>query len=121
MQRVERLADRKEPLQPAKAASFKYIIPLVEILSEIHQTSVESKKVVTAYGEVISAFGNEFDLLQIVPINDIHRFNPLLAEAIRRMREGKVIRTAGYDGVFGKINLFEGKPSLNTKEQMSLF
>lgn len=121
MQRVERLADRKEPLQPAKAASFKYIIPLVEILSEIHQTSVESKKVVTAYGEVISAFGNEFDLLQIVPINDIHRFNPLLAEAIRRMREGKVIRTAGYDGVFGKISLFEGKPSLNTKEQMSLF
>lgn len=121
MQRVERLADRKEPLQPAKAASFKYIIPLVEILSEIHQTSVESKKVVTAYGEVISAFGNEFDLLQIVPINDIHRFNPLLAEAIRRMREGKVIRTAGYDGVFGKINLFEGKPSLDRKEQMNLF
>lgn len=129
MQRVERLADRKEPVRPAKAASFKYIIPLAEILSEIHETGVESKKVITAYAEAISAFGNEFDLLQIVPVKDIHRFNPLLAESIRRMREGNVIRKAGYDGVFGKISLFEGKPSLNgkekpspnSKEQMSLF
>lgn len=124
MQRVERLADRTEPVRPLQAASFKYIIPLAEILSEIHETGVESKKVMTAYGEAINMFGNEFDLLQAVPINDIHRFNPLLAEAIRRMRDGEVIRQAGYDGVFGKISLFEGKPSLsstNSHKQMNLF
>ncbi|HEX2846175.1 MAG TPA: endonuclease Q family protein [Chitinophagaceae bacterium] len=124
MQRIERLADRSEPVRPPKAASFKYIIPLAEILSEIHEAGVESKKVMTAYGEAINAFGNEFDLLQAVPISDIHRFNPLLAEAIRRMRDGEVIRQAGYDGVFGKISLFEGKPSLssaNSQKQMNLF
>jgi len=124
MQRVERLADRTEPVRPSKAASFKYIIPLAEIFSEIHETGVESKKVMAAYSEAINAFGNEFDLLQIVPINDIHRFNPLLAEAIRRMRNGEVIRRAGYDGVFGRISLFEGKPSLpsiHTHTQMNLF
>ncbi|MCG2616017.1 endonuclease Q family protein [Terrimonas sp. NA20] len=114
MQRIEKLADRKQPLQPEKAPSFQYIIPLAEILSEIHGTGVDSKKVMKAYADTVGSFGNEFDLLQIVPVGDIHRYNPLLAEAIRRMRAGEVIRKAGYDGVYGKINLFHGKPSLET-------
>jgi DNA helicase-2/ATP-dependent DNA helicase PcrA len=105
MQRVEKLSDRKEPAKPTNAASFKYIIPLAEILSEIEGASTESKKVTEAYTKAVSAFGNEFDLLQMAPVQDLHRFDPLLSEAIERMRTGQVVRTAGYDGVFGNIKL----------------
>jgi DNA helicase II / ATP-dependent DNA helicase PcrA len=118
MQRIERLADRKTPQKPAKAASFKYIIPLAEILAELNGAGVDSKKVMKAYVDAVAAFGNEFDLLQIAPIEDLHRYNPLLAEAIRRMRNGEVIRQAGYDGVYGKISLFNGKPNIG---QLSMF
>lgn len=118
MQRIEKLSDRKTPVRPEKAASFSYIIPLAEILSEILGTGVDSRKVIKAYADAVGNFGNEFDLLQGVPIEDIHRYNPLLAEAIRRMRSGEVIRQAGYDGVYGKISLFRDKPSL---QQLTMF
>lgn len=118
MQRIERLTDRKEPVKPANAPSFKYIIPLAEILSETLGAGVDSKRVMKAYTEAVGKFGNEFDLLQIVPIEEVHRYQPLLAEALRRMRTGQVTRKAGYDGVYGKISLFEGKP---VTDQLSMF
>lgn len=106
MHRIEKLADRKQPAKPEKAASFKYVIPLAEILSEIYHTAPDSKKVMKAYAEAVSYFGNEFELLQSAPIEDIHRYQPKLGEAIRRMREGEVTREPGYDGVYGKIRVF---------------
>lgn len=33
--------------------------------------------------------------------------SPLLAEGIKRLRKGQVIRQAGYDGEYGVIKLFE--------------
>ena len=43
-----------------------------------------------------------------VPLEDISRADSsLLAEAMARLRAGKVIRDAGYDGEYGVIRLFE--------------
>ena len=43
-----------------------------------------------------------------MPVEDIARAgSALLAEAITRLRAGKVIRDAGYDGEYGVIRLFE--------------
>lgn len=122
MHRVEKLADRPEPVKPAKAAGFHYIIPLQEILSEINQSGTESKKVMTAYIETISQFGNEFTLLKETPIEEIKKINPQLSEAIHRMRTGNVTRNAGYDGIFGTIKLFkEGEIQKPLKKQISIF
>ncbi|MFH0910295.1 MAG: hypothetical protein V1918_02115, partial [Planctomycetota bacterium] len=42
------------------------------------------------------------------PLADIAREGaPVLAEAIGRMREARVIRRAGFDGEYGSIRLFE--------------
>ena len=112
MQRIGKLADRQTPAKPEGAASFRYIIPLSEILAEMLETGVDAKQVMKAYAAAITGFGNESDLLQLAPIEDLHRYDPLLAEAIRRMRNNEVIRQPGYDGVYGKISLFRGKPSL---------
>lgn len=122
MYRIESLTDRKEPLQPKRAAGFQYIIPLPEILSEIHKARTESKKVNNAFNEAVSTFGNEFSLLRDVSIEAIHRFHPVLAEGIHRMRTGHVIRKAGYDGVYGTIKLFESNETLQElQKQISMF
>jgi DNA helicase II / ATP-dependent DNA helicase PcrA len=109
MYRVEKLADRSAPERPSRAADFHYIIPLAEILSELYQCGTESKKVMAAYTNAISKFGNEFTLLKEAPVENIRNYNSLLGEAIHRMRTGNVTRIAGYDGVFGAIKLFNEK------------
>lgn len=122
MHRVELLADRAAPQQPQRAAEFQYIIPLPEILAELHGAGPDSKKVTVAFTAAISAFGNEFTLLKEAPLEMIERYNPLLAEAIGRMRSGDVRRTAGYDGVYGTIKLFdEAELQQPVKKQLSMF
>ena len=46
-----------------QAPDFEYIIPLREILAELHGAGVESKKVTAAFIEAINFAGNEFTLL----------------------------------------------------------
>lgn len=120
MNRVEQLADRKQALENTSA--FQYIIPLPEILSEIQEAGVKSKKVTKLFTEAVSAFGNEFSVLKEAPVEDIGRFHRVLGEGIRRMRSGEVKRIAGYDGIYGKIQLFGGdKPGNKDPEQLTMF
>jgi PHP family Zn ribbon phosphoesterase len=122
MHRVEKLADRTEPLQHPSSTGFHYIIPLQEILSEIYQSGTESKTVMAAYTRSVSMFGSEFNLLKEAPAEDIRKYDPQLGEAIHRMRSGNVIRIAGYDGVFGKIKLFkENELQKPVKKQLTMF
>ena len=122
MLRVLLLADRKEPVKPNRAADFEYIIPLPEILSELHEAGVESKRVTAAFIEAINFAGSEFSLLKEMPLETIHTYKPRPAEAIQRMRSGNVQRIPGYDGVYGSIRLFEDeKEVINKGLQGSLF
>jgi len=41
-----------------------------------------------------------------VPAEEVARCDPLLGEAVTRLREGRVIRDPGYDGEYGTIRLF---------------
>jgi DNA helicase-2/ATP-dependent DNA helicase PcrA len=107
LHRVQALADRDTPERPMGAADFRYNIPLPEILSEIKRAGPSSKGVMQAFQQTISAFGNEFSLLQDAPVHDIEKLgNPVLAEAIRRMREQEVKPVPGYDGLYGVIKIF---------------
>src|SRR5581483_7397481 len=56
----------------------------------------------------VGTLGPELSILGEVPLEDVARADStLLAEAIGRLREGRVIRDAGYDGEYGVIRLFE--------------
>ena len=49
----------------------------------------------------------EFEILRKVPCEDIRTVGGAsLAEGIRRLRAGEVIRKPGFDGEYGKIELF---------------
>lgn len=104
LHRVFQLADRDEPQKPATHPGFVSAIPLAEIVAEVLGVGVASKRVWETYARLIATFGPELPLLLEVPESDLRQFHPLLGEAISRMRQGKVIRTPGYDGMYGRIH-----------------
>jgi DNA helicase II / ATP-dependent DNA helicase PcrA len=105
--RVEELADRPAGHRPDGAPDFYNLVPLPEIMSEIVGTGPKSKKVLAEIDKLTATFGPELSILQDVPPDDLDRNWPLLAEAVTRLRAGKVIRDAGYDGEYGEIRVFE--------------
>src|SRR5262252_8585727 len=108
--RVEVLADRSEAqaLPPPTAGTVSNLVPLPEILSELTASGAASRAVARGYDQAIAKLGSELSILQSVPVEDIaHAGSPLLAEAITRLRAGRVICEAGYDGEYGVIRLFE--------------
>jgi len=108
MNRVVSLADRADGFRPPRAGAFRNLVPLPEIIAEVRGVGEQSRKVQQAYEELIDRVGAELFVLEQAPLEDIrHAGSPLVAEAIRRMRVGRVIREAGYDGEYGRIRLFE--------------
>jgi DNA helicase-2/ATP-dependent DNA helicase PcrA len=107
LHRVEELADRPEGIPPAHPIGFESLIPLEEVLAEIENKGPGTQAVQQRYERLLGTFGPELCILREVPLEDLQRrAGSLLAEAIRRMRAGEVIREAGYDGTYGVIRLF---------------
>lgn len=107
LNRVEELADRKETETPKKIIPFKSLIPLLEIIAEVFKVGVNSLKVQKEYNKLMKEFTSEFDvLLKIKKEELIKKTLPEIAEAILKVRAGKVKWEPGYDGVYGKINIF---------------
>ena len=123
MHRVEDLADRpEESAPPATAGSMQSLIPLPEILSEVHEVGPKSRRVATHYEHLLDQLGPELPLLNALPLEDVESSaSPLIAEALSRLRKQEVIRSAGYDGVYGTIRLFEDAELREYTRGASLF
>lgn len=106
--RVYELSDRKgKIIPPSTAGKVVSLVPLAEILSEIMQVGASSKSVTLEYENLINKLGSELSILTTVPVEDIEKVHsPILAEGIKRLRKGDVIRQPGYDGEYGVIKLF---------------
>ncbi len=121
MHRVELLADRKHGFRPPGAPPYRSLIPLQEILAEARGVGANSKSVQYDYMNLLAALGNEFSVLMDAPIAQIERAaSPLVAEAIARMRSGKVHINPGYDGEYGEIMIFETAERKEIKGQGTL-
>ncbi len=108
MSRVAELADRPAGARPAGAADFRCLVPLAEVIAEIQGVGDKSNRVLAAYEGLLAALGPELFILEQAPLEDVRRAgHPQLAEALARMRAGRVLREAGYDGEYGVIRLFE--------------
>lgn len=106
LHRVEALADRDEPMALPKP--YESLIPLPELLSSCLGASPASRRVQETYSALLRQMGDEFTILRNASLSDARAAGgPVLEEALRRLREGRVIRRPGYDGEYGVISLFE--------------
>ncbi len=122
LHRVEKLADRAEGARPDVAMPFENLIPLPEIIGSVLQVGPTSKRVQTVYEQMLATHGAELKILRELPIEEIAKTgDPLIAEGIRRTREGEVHIDPGYDGVYGKIQVFSDEDRVLLSGQDSLF
>ena len=121
MHRVEKLADREEGFRPPGALPYSSIIPLPGLIGEALKVGPASKKVNALYFSLLEKLGNEFKVLLDVPLEDIVTAGaPVIAEAVGRMRAGKVHIAPGFDGEYGKVRIFEDAERREIREQMKL-
>jgi len=134
MQRIEELAGcsvkevigERNHLIKSKSNRPPYvmIVPLLEIIAEVMESTVSSQAVINRYEQMIEKFGSDFEVLLKTPIEFIGQtFGEKTAEAIKRVREGQIFVDPGYDGVFGTVKIWSDSEEggEEKKEQMSLF
>ena len=106
--RVEQLADRTEGFVKKDGKKYESLVPLPEVISTCMGYSAASKKVQGCFEQMIQTLGTEFDILRNVPSEDIKSCaGERIAEGIENVRTGNVKRIPGYDGEYGKIELFD--------------
>ncbi len=124
LNRIEQLADadREEGFVLPAGRPFESLVPLPEVIGASMGISAAGKKAMETYERMIRNLGPEFAILREVPVEDIRKAaGPLVAEGIRRLREGKVERTPGFDGEYGKIGLLTPEDISSLEGQMSFF
>ncbi|MDY4694298.1 MAG: hypothetical protein SO401_12310 [Blautia sp.] len=68
----------------------------------------QCKKGKACYENMLTDLGTEFEILRKVPLEDIRKLaGGKMAEAISRLRMGKVKRIPGYDGQYGRIQILD--------------
>ena len=106
--RVEQLADREEGFVKEDGKKYESLVPLQEVISACMGYSTASKKVQGCFEQMLQNLGTEFDILRNVPAEDIKSCaGEQIAEGIENVRTGNVKRIPGYDGEYGKIQLFD--------------
>ncbi len=121
--RVSELSDRDVAKVAKNKVPFKSIVPLAEIIAEVVGVkSTQSKKVLAEYFRLTDELADEFTLLLDTPIDSIRQAvsDENLALAIERMRLGNVHIEPGYDGIFGKVNIFGDKGPKRLKQKSLL-
>lgn len=122
LSRVEELADHPEGRKSPRWRPFYNLIPLVEIIGEARGVGPNSKTVQKIFHNMLNNVGNEMFILRDAPLDKIEKTTgSLIAEGIKRVREGQVKVAAGYDGEYGKVEIFSPQERKTDKNQMTLF
>jgi len=101
-ERVEELADLKEPQHPDHRPPCLHTIPLSEIIAlAIGTKQTYSEKVQEMWRKFISRFGNEITALINTPIDQLSEVHPKTAELIAAFRQNKFSYVPGGGGFYG--------------------
>ncbi|VVB75927.1 Uncharacterised protein [Candidatus Tiddalikarchaeum anstoanum] len=117
LHRVEELADKPEGYKPLNAVPFQYHVPLIEIIAALTGKGIGTKGVKEQYFELIKKYGNEFNIMFNLSVNEIESSFTGLGKIIQSLRDKTMKVTPGYDGVYGVpgIGTLKDKPSKTVK------
>lgn len=86
---------------------FLRLVPLEELLAETLGVGRRSKAVANVYRKLCAGFGNELEALIRAGPDDIQRVaGEQVAQAILKARTGQVVAEPGFDGEYGKIQVW---------------
>ncbi len=124
LNRVDELADREWGFVPPRSIPYKNVIPLEEVIAETLNIGTASKKVILMYEQMVKS-ASEFSILLDFTEEEIAKISsPQIAQSILRIRAGQVHLEPGYDGLFGKIQIYneiERDKFFKKLKQTSLF
>jgi uncharacterized protein (TIGR00375 family) len=110
LNRVAELADRPHNEPFKRSVPYKSLIPLEEIIAGAIGQNPGTKAVWREYYNIIGKLGTEFNILIDANEEDIkNATTERIAQGIMRVRNGNVEIDPGYDGVYGKVKIFENE------------
>ncbi|HHY46098.1 MAG TPA: UvrD-helicase domain-containing protein [Firmicutes bacterium] len=122
LHRVEELADRDEGVVPDAARHYESLIPLQELIASALGSGPEARQVRRRYLDIINNVGSELTALRKTPLGELQEIaGPVVAEAIRRVREREVEVIPGFDGQYGKVSVMRETERTRAGGQAVLF
>lgn len=110
LHRINDLADRPAGYRPKNAIPYTHAVPLLEVIAYAMKKDRYSPIVKKEYSELISAFGNELDILVSVADDKIRQVaGEDIAECIDNVRNERISIKPGYAGVYGEIDLLKSR------------
>lgn len=103
LHRIDELADRREDHPWVGKRRFQRLVPLATVIQGFVGGGRKGRAV---YMELIERFGSELATLKEAELSEVEKTaGAQIAESIRRVREGELEISPGYDGVYGKVRL----------------
>lgn len=115
---VKKLGDLKtEEIKQNKHIPYKSIVPLPEIIADYLQVNKSSKKVESLFFDIISKSKNEFEVLLDLDLQALNKIMPAnLAKGIIKVRSGEIKLIPGFDGQYGKTEIFSPQEQYSTQK-----
>ncbi|MBN2802108.1 MAG: UvrD-helicase domain-containing protein [Deltaproteobacteria bacterium] len=122
LNRVTELADRDEIIPENVKFDFNSIVPINEIVAQTLGVKSGTKKVESIVNLLRRSVGSDFFTILHAPLEDIEKVAGAVAkEAFKRVREGDIEVSGGYDGEFGTVKIFKDDEISMIKGQMGFW
>ena len=101
---------------------FVKLVPLLEVAAESLGSTVNSQKSKNLYAKLCTELESELYVLLRAQIADIEKVGgSRVAQAVTKVREGNIAIDPGYDGIFGKVQIWqEGEEKGEVVPQLKL-
>lgn len=104
--RINEIADLKDPEHPDHRPPYLHLAPLAEIIQmALGHAGIQTKGVKTAWNNLVERFGNEVEALIYSKPEDLKIVDERIVNAILAFRDGRVIIHPGGGGQYGWLEL----------------
>lgn len=83
------------------------LVRLIQIVAQALDSTVTSQKTKVIYENICKSLGSELTILLKIPLSEIAKIGgEKVAQGVGKVRRGDISVDAGFDGEYGKVNVF---------------